>query len=175
MKCWPISAHVGYFCHKFTHFLVPFLQAYRVWRVCDRGGPIGHFVIPPLPPKNTMVGCVGLNSCDGSTRGKISEERDKTWANLIKKGLEIHPKQDRSNRPVWSWLQRDKLSSAWLQALPSPDSSLSSAEFSEAAAAALCIPSPACSDRLRPSNKRQPGGRPLWGDSAVNNHNWGPL
>ena len=91
---------------------------------------------------------MGLNSCDGSTRGKISEERDKTWANLIKKGLENHPKQDRSNRPVWSWLQRDKLSSAWLQALPSPDSSLSSAEFSEAAAAALCIPSPACSERL---------------------------
>ena len=52
------------------------------------------------------------------------------------------------NRPIWSWLQRDKLSSAWLQALPGPDSSLSSAEFSEAAAAALCIPSPACLEKL---------------------------
>ena len=104
--------------------------------------------VVPQENLNVQVGCVGLNSCDGSTRGKITEERDKTWANLIKKGLEIHPKQDRTNRPVWSWLQRDKLSSAWLQALPSPDSSLSSAEFSEAAAAALCIPSPACSERL---------------------------
>ena len=60
----------------------------------------------------------------------------------------MHPKQDRTNRPVWSWLQRDKLSAAWLQALPGPDTSLTSAEFSEAAAASLCLPSPACADRL---------------------------
>ena len=78
----------------------------------------------------------------------MCEERDKTWAKLIKKGLEVHPRQDRSNRPVWSWLQRDKLSSAWLQSLPGPDSSLTSAEFSEAAAAALCLPSPACLEKL---------------------------
>ena len=66
----------------------------------------------------------------------------------MRKGLEMHPKQDRTNRPVWSWLQRDKLSAAWLQALPGPDTSLTSAEFSEAAAASLCLPSPACADRL---------------------------
>ena len=89
---------------------------------------------------SVQVECVGGTSCDGSTRGKISEERDKTWANLITKSLENHPRQDRTNRPIWSWLQRDKLSSAWLQALPGPDTSMSSAEFSEAAAAALCIP-----------------------------------
>ena len=94
------------------------------------------------------VESVGGSSCDGSTRGKVCEERDKTWAKLIKKGLEVHPRQDRSNRPVWSWLQRDKLSSAWLQSLPGPDSSLSSAEFSEPAAAALCMPSPACLEKL---------------------------
>ena len=97
---------------------------------------------------NAQVENLGGTSCDGSTRGKVSEERDKTWANLIKKGLENHPKQDRTNRPVWSWLQRDKLSSAWLQALPGPDTSMSSAEFSEAAAAALCLPSPACGEKL---------------------------
>ena len=97
---------------------------------------------------SVQVESVGGTSCDGSTRGKVSEERDKTWANLIKKGLQNHPKQDRTNRPVWSWLQRDKLSSAWLQALPGPDTSLTSAEFSEAAAAALCIPSPACGEKL---------------------------
>ena len=97
---------------------------------------------------SAQVECVGGNSCDGSTRGRISEERDKTWANLITKSLESHPCQDRTNRPIWSWLQRDKLSSAWLQALPGPDTSMSSAEFSEAAAAALCLPSPACMERL---------------------------
>ena len=94
------------------------------------------------------VGEVGGESRDGSTRGKIAEERDITWAKLVRKGLEMHPKQDRTNRPVWSWLQRDKLSAAWLQALPGPDTSLTSAEFSEAAAASLCLPSPACADRL---------------------------
>ena len=94
------------------------------------------------------VGEVGGVSRDGSTRGKVAEERDVTWAKLVRKGLEMHPKQDRTNRPVWSWLQRDKLSAAWLQALPGPDSSLTSAEFSEAAAASLCLPSPACADRL---------------------------
>ena len=78
----------------------------------------------------------------------MAEERDKTWANLVKKGLELHPIQTRANRPVWSWLQRDKLSAAWLQALPGPETTLTSAEFSEAAAAALCLPSPACVERL---------------------------
>ena len=64
------------------------------------------------------------------------------------RGLEEHPRQHRENRPVWAWLQRDKLSSAWLQALPGPDSSLTSGEFAEAAAAALCLPSPACVDKV---------------------------
>ena len=91
---------------------------------------------------------VGGQSTDGSTRGKVTQERDATRGELISKGLEVHPCQDRTNRPAWSWLQRDKLSTAWLQALPSPDTSLTSAEFSEAAAAALCLPSPACAHRL---------------------------
>ena len=94
------------------------------------------------------VAGVGGNSTDGSTRGKITEERDTTRANCINKGLACHSRQDRTNRPVWAWLQRDKLSSAWLQALPGPDSNLTSAEFSEAAAAALCLPSPASMERL---------------------------
>ena len=97
---------------------------------------------------SVQLECVGSNSCDGSTRGKISEERDISWSNLISKSLETHPNQYRTNRPIWAWLQRDKLSSAWLQSLPGPDASLSSAEFSEAAAAALCLPSPACMERL---------------------------
>ena len=78
----------------------------------------------------------------------MAEERDITWSKLVKKGLEMHPTQNRTNRPVWSWLQRDKLSAAWLQALPGPETTLTSAEFSEAAAAALCLPSPACAERL---------------------------
>ena len=82
--------------------------------------------------ENLSVGVedVGGSSCDGSTRMKLSEERDITWARLVKKGLETHPRQDRTNRQVSAWLQRDKLSSSWLQALPGPDTNLSSAEFS---------------------------------------------
>ena len=49
---------------------------------------------------SVQVESVGGNSCDGSTRGKISEERDKAWANLIVKSLESHPQQDRTNRPI---------------------------------------------------------------------------
>ena len=67
---------------------------------------------------------------------------------MVTKGLEVHPVQARSNRPVWAWMQRDKCSSAWLQALPGPDSSLTSAEFAEAGAAALQLPSPACLEKL---------------------------
>ena len=36
------------------------------------------------------------------TRGKLAEERDVTMARLVKKGLEMHPRQDRANRPVWA-------------------------------------------------------------------------
>ena len=100
--------------------------------------------------ENLSVGVedIGGSLCEGGTRGKLSEERDITWARLVKKGLETHPRQDRTNRPVCACLQRDKLSSARLQALPGPDTNLSSAEFSAAAAAVLCLPSLSCSDRL---------------------------
>ena len=64
------------------------------------------------------------------------------------KSLENHSREDRANRSIWGWLQRDKLSSAWLQVLPGPDTSMSSAEFSEAAASALCILLPACLEKL---------------------------
>ena len=58
---------------------------------------------------------VGGASRDGSTRGKLMEERDSTWARMVTKGLEVHPVQARTNRPVWAWMQRDKCSSveAW--------------------------------------------------------------
>ena len=82
------------------------------------------------------------------TSPEAEEEELHYWD--LKKFFQIFPPiiQDRTNRPVSSWLQRDKLSAAWLQALPGPDTSLTSAEFSEAAAASLCLPSPACADRL---------------------------
>ena len=50
-------------------------------------------------------------------------------------------------RPVRAWGNRDKLSTAWLLCLPGPDG-LSSQSFTEAMAAILCMPSPACKDRI---------------------------
>ena len=54
---------------------------------------------------------------------------------------------DSTQRPVRAWLNRDKLSSSWLQCLPGPNG-LSSQAFSEAMALILCMPSPACKDRI---------------------------
>ena len=52
---------------------------------------------------------------------------------------------DLTLRPTNSWPNRDKLSSSWLQCLPD---GLSSQAFTEALALLLCMPSPACMDRV---------------------------
>jgi hypothetical protein len=65
---------------------------------------------------------------------------------VLKKALQqVRPK---SIRAAWAWKKRDKVSSAWLLATPGRDTSLSSAEFSEAAASNLCLPSLACRGRV---------------------------
>ena len=89
---------------------------------------------------------LGYGSVNGNTKGNIVEAREKLRAQLLNKALSLH--QPRKARPVISWKQRDKISSSWLLALPGGDSNLSNAEFSEAAASNLCLPSPACKDRL---------------------------
>ena len=88
----------------------------------------------------------GEGSVSGETRGKLVSAREKTRAALLVKALAEHrPIKD---RPAWAWKQRDKISSAWLLALPGADSSLSNAEFAEAAASNLCLSSPACMQKL---------------------------
>ena len=69
-----------------------------------------------------------------------------TRALLLARSLELL--RPRSTRPAWALKQRDKVSSAWLLALPGFDKSLSSAEFADAAASNLCLPSPACTGRV---------------------------
>ena len=61
----------------------------------------------------------------------------------------------KSTRAAWAWRQRDKVSSAWLLAIPGSNTTLSSAEFAEAAAANLCLPSPACVGRVGETVKGQ--------------------
>jgi hypothetical protein len=96
------------------------------------------------------LGCtfqaIGDGSVTGETRGRLVEARENQRAKVLTKALEeVRP---RSTREAWAWKQRDRLSSAWVLALPGPDTALSSAEFSEAAASNLCLPSPACKGRV---------------------------
>ena len=70
------------------------------------------------------------------------EHRERLMGRLLEESLLHHPHP--GARPVFSWPERDKLSSQWLLALPGSDTSLSSEEFPECLAALLCLPSPAC-------------------------------
>ena len=89
---------------------------------------------------------LGKGSVTGETRKKITSSRENTLALVLAKSLDLHrPKKD---RPAWAWRQRDKLSTSWLLARPGADSTLSNAEFSEASANNLCLPSPACAGKL---------------------------
>ena len=93
------------------------------------------------PVRGAGIGCV-----TGATRKLVVEQLEKMWGKVLKTSLDHQA--DRRVRPVMSWTQRDKLSSAWLLALPAGDTCLSSPVFAEAAAALLCLPSPACADRI---------------------------
>ena len=72
----------------------------------------------------------------------LSESSTASQILLLTKSLQLH--RPKKARPVWAWWQRDKISCSWLLALPR----LNTAEFSEAAATNLCIPSPACAGRV---------------------------
>jgi hypothetical protein len=84
----------------------------------------------------------GEGSTSGGTRKIVMEQLELARHNLLNKGLENY--HDQEARPCWSWPDRDKQTTAWLLTL----TGLTGPEFSEAAAAQLCLPSPACSTRL---------------------------
>ena len=73
------------------------------------------------------VQSIGDGSTSGARRGKILEERDQSRGLLLKKDLELHPSKEA--RAVWSWPQRDELSSQWLLCMPGHDTSLSPLVF----------------------------------------------
>ena len=79
-------------------------------------------------------------------RNLMTEQCEKIKGQLIGRSLELH--LDRKSRPVLAWPQMDKLSAAWLLALPGPHTGLSNSIFSEAACKTLCLPSPSCRDRI---------------------------
>ena len=89
---------------------------------------------------------VGAGSINGETKKKIVAAVEKTRSLLLTRTLEQH--RPRKDRHVQGWKQRDKISCSWILAGPGVDTSLTSAEFCEAAAANLCLPSPACKGRI---------------------------
>ena len=99
-----------------------------------------------VEPLSVDTMAAGLGSTSGSTRKAIIEQMEKLRGEALNKALLEH--NDRQVRPTWAWPQRDKLTAHWLLALPGPETGLSSAVFVEAAAAHLCLPSPACSDKV---------------------------
>ena len=95
---------------------------------------------------DSSVEGIGEGSVSGETKGKILECMENARAKALSKALEnVRPV---STRAAWAWRQRDKISCAWLLALPGSSTHITNAEFSEAAAANLCLPSPACAERI---------------------------
>ena len=101
----------------------------------------------------------------GNMRHLIVEQREKVRGRLLIKALE--QLRDQKARPAWSWRERDKHTTVWLLCLPGPDHSLCNEEFSEATAALLCLPSPACASRVGEGLRN--GARVCkWGDNIAN-------
>ena len=65
---------------------------------------------------------------------------------MLSKALELYP--DKLARPVMVWPQMDKLSSAWLLSYPGPHTGMPAMAVSEAVCNHICLPSPACRDRV---------------------------
>ena len=84
----------------------------------------------------------GEGATDGSTRSKVVQCLESLRVQSIQHTLQNHP--DKNARPVRFFDQRDKVSQAWLTALPGPLTHIPSIEFTQAMAWLFMLPSPAC-------------------------------
>ena len=68
-------------------------------------------------PLSTPVEAAGEGSSDGSSRMAITTQLEGLKLKVVEAYL--HRKRDRRDtaRPVWAWLQQDKIMTAWLLAL----------------------------------------------------------
>ena len=97
----------------------------------------GHLAVP--------VEGAGNGSVDGSTRRYVTQQREELRGGVLQEALSRL--SNATLRPVRAWLNRDKLSTSWLQCLPGPNG-LNSQVFTEALAVVLCMPSPTCKERV---------------------------
>lgn len=86
-------------------------------------------------------------STDGSTRMAVVSQLESLTLAALKKHLQQLP--NRRARPVVAMDQKDKMTTSWLLALPTPQGSLSSPVFREGLAMVLSLPLPACMGKLR--------------------------
>ena len=114
-------------------------------------------------PLKELAESAGEGRTNGETRSLIIENREKVMGQLLDKALQEFP--DQSCRPVWAQPQKDKHSTPWLLCLPGHDNSLNSAEFTQCAAAQLCVPSPACLPKVGERVGRQTVD--IFGDRVV--------
>ena len=89
----------------------------------------------------------GADNAEGLTEGEssrqeVTEQREELREAMLAKALKQH--NDQAARPVRTYPQLDKLSTAWKLSLPGPTNGLSSSVFKEVMAQHLCLPSPAC-------------------------------
>jgi hypothetical protein len=98
-----------------------------------------------MSPLSSPVEGAGDGSNNGSTRRKVVQQREELRGGVFQEAMARMP--NRKLRPCLAWSNRDKLATAWLQCLPGPNG-LNNQAFSEALALALCMPSPACQDRV---------------------------
>ena len=111
-------------------------------------------------PLEVDVEGAGVGSTTGATRMAITTQLEGLTLSTLTKHLGEY--RHRKARPVCLNQQKDKMTTAWLLALPTPQGSISSPIFREGLAMVLALPSPACRDRV---GQRIGGGRvDVWGD-----------
>ena len=97
-------------------------------------------------PFSVPVAGVGEGSTTGATRKLLVRAREELRLEVMERAISLHPHQ--RGVGVFSWKERDKLSSAFLLSTPSPKYGLSSPIMAEALATMLCLPSRVCADRV---------------------------
>ena len=105
---------------------------------------------------------LGDGGDDGSVRRAVVGQLQGLRKAVLDKFLGEYPVP--TARPVLHCPQLDKVSSAWVSALPGPSSYIPSPAFSETVCSYLCVPSPACRELVG----QQIGGAvvDIWGDKV---------
>ena len=102
-------------------------------RLVSRGQSLSDFLEIPLEgPLLSPVEGAGDSSTDGSTKSSCIKFLESIYLQALQKVLEDFPQ--RNCCPVRFFNQRDKISQAWLTALPGPLTHIPSEEFVQAMA-----------------------------------------